>query len=145
MIPSWLKSVENTNTASKELTRMMYSRTQTLSWEETRDFLSEYLGLWKDVKVTAKEEEYLHHIYDVTIAKNDPGSVKDEFDHTDNSIIANEATRMLGRKAGIKWGSNGHSSAYVPVYAIGPGTEIFSSRNDNTDMAKKIAAIAGYK
>ena len=130
---------------SEQLGKTMLSDGNTPTWEETKGFLGEYLGLWKEVSVTEEEEAYLHHIYDVTIAKREPGSVKDSFDHTDNCIIANEATKMLGRKAGIMWGNNGHSSAFVPVFAIGKGSELFNSKLDNTDIFKNLLQIAHYK
>lgn len=130
---------------SDMLRRRMLEQEDILSWEQTKDFLGEYLGLWKKVEVTPDEEAYLHHIYDVTIAKRDAGSVKDEFDHTDNCVIANEATRILAKKSGIRWGSTSHSSGYVPVYAVGNNCELFNGKNDNTDIFKKITKIAKYK
>ena len=45
----------------------------------------------------------------------------------------------------FKWSTKGHSGAAVPVYAFGPGAQVFSGVNDNTDIAKKIAGLLGIK
>ena len=45
----------------------------------------------------------------------------------------------------ISWASEGHSNGYVPVYAIGPGTEVFQGRIDNIEIAPAMARIAGYQ
>lgn len=52
---------------------------------------------------------------------------------------------ILSEVAMISWASGGHSNGYVPVYAVGPGTEIFQGRIDNIEIAPGIAKIAGYE
>ena len=52
---------------------------------------------------------------------------------------------ILSEVAMISWASGGHSNGYVPVYAVGPGTEIFQGRIDNIEIAPGMAKIAGYK
>lgn len=45
----------------------------------------------------------------------------------------------------FKWSTKGHTGSVVPVYALGPGAEMFSGVHDNTDVAKKIAGLLGIK
>jgi len=45
----------------------------------------------------------------------------------------------------FKWSTKGHSGASVPVYAFGPGAQIFSGVYDNTELAKRIAGLLGIK
>ena len=52
---------------------------------------------------------------------------------------------ILSEVAMISWASGGHSNGYVPIYAIGPGTEVFQGRIDNIEIAPAMAKIAGYK
>ena len=54
-------------------------------------------------------------------------------------------THILNQKAGIAWTSYSHTGVPVPVSAIGVGHEAFNGYYDNTDVAKKIIAIAGFK
>ncbi|MBU4204423.1 MAG: alkaline phosphatase [Acidobacteria bacterium] len=51
--------------------------------------------------------------------------------------------RIISAKAGLTWASDGHSALPVPVYAIGSGQELFNGCFDNTDLAKKMAALMG--
>ena len=41
--------------------------------------------------------------------------------------------------------SGDHTAEYVPVFAIGAGSQAFSGKMDNTDIPKRIAKAAGYK
>lgn len=52
---------------------------------------------------------------------------------------------LLNEIACISWASGGHSNGYVPIYAIGPGTEVFQGRINNTEIAPAMARIAGYQ
>jgi alkaline phosphatase len=45
----------------------------------------------------------------------------------------------------FNWSTKGHSGAAVPVYAFGPGAQVFSGVYDNTDLAKKVAGLLGIK
>ena len=45
----------------------------------------------------------------------------------------------------VGWVSGGHSAGFVPVFAIGAGSHLFSEKIDNTEIPKRIAKAAGYK
>ena len=61
------------------------------------------------------------------------------------SDLCETCKRILNEVAHISWASGGHSNGYVPVYAIGPGTEVFQGRIDNIEIAPAMAKIAGYE
>jgi alkaline phosphatase len=50
-----------------------------------------------------------------------------------------------GENLEVAWTSKGHTPTSVPVYAYGPGAQQFSGVYDNTDLAKKIADVAGIR
>lgn len=50
-------------------------------------------------------------------------------------------THILNNRAGLSFTSYSHTGLPVPVYAIGPGQELFNGSYDNTDINKKIVAI----
>ena len=54
------------------------------------------------------------------------------------------AVRILDSKAMVSWPVGSHTAAYAPVFAVGNGAEQFTGQMDNTDIPKKIAAIAEY-
>jgi len=45
----------------------------------------------------------------------------------------------------MAWGTKGHSATVVPLLADGPGADRFSGVLDNTDVAKRIAALWSLK
>lgn len=72
----------------------------------------------------------------------------DHENETAKSLYANDdkiaalAIEVINRMGSVAWSSKGHSAAYVPVYAIGAGAELFKNKMDNTDIPKKIAEAA---
>ena len=62
----------------------------------------------------------------------------------DFNDLCDTCKNILSEVAHISWASGGHSNGYVPVYAIGPGTEVFQGRIDNIEIAPAMAKIAGY-
>ena len=127
------------NVLSDMLKERMVSGQAILSWDEIRAFLGAELGLWKEVPVSWEDEKMLRDIYEATIARRDPGSAKDLY--ADNSQIVSAAVDVLNRSCRIYW-SGAHTSGYVPVFAIGPGSELFSRRMDNVDVARMIRQAA---
>ena len=61
------------------------------------------------------------------------------------SGISDAARRTLAECALIGWQSGGHSNGYVPVFAIGVGSEAFAGKIDNTQIPYRIAKAAGWK
>lgn len=52
---------------------------------------------------------------------------------------------VISARAQIGWTTTSHSGGSVSVYAFGREARVFSGVYDNTDIAKKIAKVAGYK
>ncbi len=52
---------------------------------------------------------------------------------------------ILDNKAGINFSTYSHSGLAVPVYAIGPGYQLFYGAYDDTDINKKLSAITKVK
>jgi alkaline phosphatase len=50
---------------------------------------------------------------------------------------------IVSRRALIGWTTNGHTAAEVTLHAYGPGRERFTGLLDNTDVARRIAALQG--
>ncbi len=51
----------------------------------------------------------------------------------------------LNAKANIGWTTTGHTGVAVPVFAVGPGSRLFSGKMDNTDIPKKILQAMGIE
>ncbi len=112
-----------------------------LSWEETKDFLSEYFGLWTKVPVSWEQEKWIHDAYEFTVAKKDPGHAIDLY--ADNAIVIARAVQTLAENARVHWATS-HTAGMVPTYALGVGAEQFSAKMDNTLIPQIIARVAKY-
>ena len=61
---------------------------------------------------------------------------------TFNQFVARTFS-ILDRNTGIGWTTSGHSGDFVPVFAIGVGSELFNGFQDNTDLPNKIRSLCG--
>lgn len=112
------------------------------TWEAVQKQLKELMGFGAGIELKDKEAERLQERWakiEKAIADNEEkvgDRIKD---------LCQTVKHILSEKAMISWASGGHSNGYVPVYAIGPGTEVFQGRIDNTEIAPAMAKIAGYE
>jgi alkaline phosphatase len=130
------------NVLSGMLKARMQERQDVLTWDEIRAFLTRELGLWDSVKMSWEDEKMLRDIYEETVAKRKAGSVKDLY--ADNAKIVAAGVGLLNKKARVYWVS-GHSSGYVPVFAIGAGSQLFTHKTDNAEIGRLIMQAAAYK
>ncbi|MBP1916022.1 alkaline phosphatase [Lederbergia galactosidilyticus] len=68
----------------------------------------------------------------------DNASKEDLFTEVDNAI-----EHIFDERSGTGWTTGGHTGEDVPVYAYGPGAEMFAGKIDNTDNAKNLFQILG--
>lgn len=92
------------------------------SWEDVKQIYKEQLGFWDQVEITAAEERELKTLYKNTRAKES----------------ADAGIALLNKKAHIGWTTPAHTAHVVPIFAIGPGAEIFSGWHDNTEIVPMI-------
>lgn len=112
------------------------------SWELVEKSLKENFGFWDNVKLSDSQTKRLKEAYEAIVQ----GIAKDsESLYQKDDALASTAKRIINEVALIGWCSGGHSNGYVPVFAIGAGSELFAGKYDNTDIPKKIAEAAGYK
>ena len=45
----------------------------------------------------------------------------------------------------VRWATNYHTSTWVPVFAFGPGAEVFTGVFDNTELAQRISSLLGLE
>ncbi|MDD4031678.1 MAG: alkaline phosphatase [Bacteroidales bacterium] len=116
-----------------------------VSWPEIQALLQEYLGFWKEVPLNMFQEIRLMQAYQESFApvRMGPGSQRPIVASTGEKIAA-VAVSILDEMAYVSWSSGAHTGTYVPVYAIGAGSENFKGSLDNTDLPKIISQIAEY-
>ncbi len=110
-------------------------------WALVERELKTQFGFWDGITLTEAQTERLKKRWtaiEEAIRKN--GKVKDCINE-----LGETACRIMSEAAMISWASGGHSNGYVPIYAIGPGTEVFQGRIDNIEIAPAIGKITGWK
>lgn len=141
-----LQVLQNQKVSENGLTRRINElRRQTgnqVSWEAVQKVLSETFGFWQTVKLSDKQEDRLKEVYEKSFKNQDVSMEKSEY--SQDEPIAAEAKRIMDEIAMVGWTSGGHSAGYVPVFAVGAGSGLFSGRLDNTQIPVKIAQAAGY-
>ncbi|MBP3822040.1 MAG: alkaline phosphatase [Bacteroidaceae bacterium] len=103
--------------------------------------LKQLMGLWDNIKLTDDQTARLTRRWndiEKAIAGNE--KVNDRIND-----LCETVKHVISEQALISWASGGHSNGYVPVYAVGPGTEVFQGRIDNIEIAPAMAKIAGWQ
>jgi alkaline phosphatase len=59
-----------------------------------------------------------------------------------NSTVS-QLGQLMANRVGVGWTGNTHTSDYVPVLAIGPGSERFTGLIQNTDIFRNYTELAG--
>lgn len=126
---------------SKMIASEFKTKGDDFTWDYVRQMLQDNFGFWSHIELADDETAELEQAYRDFC----DGVAKDTHTlYADENVIAAKARLLMAKKAHIGWQSDGHSAGYVPVFAIGIGTEAFNGRIDNTQIPKIIANLASY-
>lgn len=94
--------------------------------------ISDNFGLGKEIPMTDEDKSKLWFAFEKTIkSKNEGATMYSNFPPISEAIV-----KMVSEKAGVGWTTYAHTGINVPIYAIGPGAELFSGVIDNADIPK---------
>lgn len=109
-------------------------------WNEYKQVLNDYLGLWSLVPVSKEEEALLKRdFYDIFLKYGPMVSGL----YNNSEVLVYDAVRILNRAASIEWTSMLHTGLYTPIFAIGIGEREFIDCRDQTDIPKVLADLMG--
>lgn len=128
---------------SKRISELRKSKGNKVTWEEMKEFLGEEMGFWKQFSLTWEQEKKLRDEFEQSFVKNKV--VFAESMYSKSEPMAARAKEVLAEVAMVGWTSGGHSAGYVPVFAVGAGSDLFGEKIDNIEIAKRIAKAAKYK
>lgn len=112
------------------------------SVSDMKRILRENLGFYDTFKLSASQEKALEEAYRKTMSGKG-GKVKNEY--YDDELIASTAIGIVNRNSKVGWTTGAHSSAAVPVFSIGIGSELLRGVMQNNEISQRIAKIADYR
>lgn len=127
---------------SARISELRKSKGNKVSWEEMKSFLSDNMGFWKEIPISWEQEKKLHDEYERSFVKDKV--VFEKSLYSKSEPMAARAKEVLNEIAMVGWASGSHSAGYVPVFAIGAGSQLFSGKMDNIEIPQRIAKAGKY-
>lgn len=141
-----LKALEHQKVSSEKLSKkisdLRKEKDNHVAWEDVKTLLSEELGLWSELPISWEQEKKLRDEYEKSFVKNKVEFAESLYAKTEP--MAAKAKEVIDEIAMVSWASGNHSAGYVPVFAIGAGSNLFIGKMDNTEIPKRIAKAARY-
>lgn len=142
-LKSLLCQKQSQDLLSKAIANLRKAKSGKVSWEDIKALLTEKMGFWKELPLTWEQEKMLRDEYETSFVKNK--AVFEESLYSKSEPLAAVAKKVMNQIAMVGWTSGNHTAGYVPVFAIGAGSNLFVGKMDNTEIPKRIAKAAGYK
>lgn len=111
-----------------------------VQWAQVKEALQRDFGFWGALTLSAEEEKQLQGVFHASFEAEE-AEVQNEYSAAEP--LADAARAILNHRARLAWTTGGHTAGLVPVYAVGPGSELFTGHNDNAEIPVKIASAAG--
>ncbi|MCD8166389.1 MAG: alkaline phosphatase [Bacteroides sp.] len=127
---------------SEALGQLRRDKKGNVSWEDLQELLKDKMGFWDEVPISAQAEQKIREAYDKSFQVETVEMVESLYAR--DEPVAAVSVGILSQMARLGWSNNTHTAAYIPVFAIGAGCELFTHKMDNTDLPKKIKQAAGY-
>lgn len=142
-----LKSLTNQKQSqdilSVAITDLRKAKNNKVSWEDMKTLLADKMGFWKELSLTWEQEKMLRDEFEESFVKNH--TVFEESLYAKTEPLAAAARKVMSQIAMVGWTSGNHTAGYVPVFAVGAGSNLFMGKMDNIEIPKRIAKAAGYK
>ena len=128
---------------SVAITDLRKAKNNKVLWEDMKTLLADKMGFWKELSLTWEQEKMLRDEFEESFVKNH--TVFEESLYAKTEPLAAAARKVMSQIAMVGWTSGNHTAGYVPVFAVGAGSNLFMGKMDNTEIPKRIAKAAGYK
>lgn len=128
---------QSSGALSARITELRKQKGHKVSWEEIKQLLGETMGFWKELPMKWEYEKMLRDSYEESFSESGNLAMEESL-YSKLEPIAAKAKDVMNDIARLGWSTTGHSAGYVPVYAIGQGSELFMGKMDNTDIVKRI-------
>lgn len=134
---------QSLGTLSNRIKELRRQKDHKVTWEEIKELLGETMGFWKELPVSWEQEKVLRDSYEASFSAQGNARMEKSM-YTESEELAAKAKDVMNDMARVGWTTFDHTAGYVPVYAIGAGSQLFMGKMDNTDIPKRIIKAAGY-
>ena len=142
-----LAALANQHISSEVFDMKLAEFSRQLSSDKGKDFADmlvlngQEFGLGDSTKIslTSSELTQLQHVFNqnMYIGSGEKADASgSSYEHITSFLI-----KLMSNKAGLGWTTYSHTGINVPVYAIGPGSEMFKGMIDNTDIPKNLEKL----
>ena len=112
-----------------------------VKWDEMKSYLTRNLGLYGPIAVSEEQDEELRDKFEDTFIEHSGSDV--ETLYTTYNEFIETVFDILDHITGIGWTTTSHAGDFVPVFAVGVGSEMFGNVNNNIDIPAKMRRIVG--
>ena len=127
---------------SARISELRKAKNNKVSCEDMKSLLADNMGFWKEIPISWEQEKKLRDEYEKSFVKDKV--VFEESLYSKSEPMAARAKEVMDEIAMISWASGSHSAGYVPVFAIGAGSQLFGGKIDNIEIPQRIAKAAKY-
>jgi alkaline phosphatase len=113
------------------------------TWDDMKQYLTENLGFFTHVPVTEAQEKALREKYEATFELRNTDDQKTLY--ANFNAFAVDVFRLLNDAAGVGFTTMSHAGNAVPLFAVGVGSEQFTSFNNNCEIPRRILNIVEGK
>lgn len=111
----------------------LYKNNTPFTWADMEAYLTENIGLGKELKLSDSEMDTLRDMYTEIFEKRNAGEDRKTL-YASYNAFADKVFSLINAKSGMGWTSGAHTGSPVPVYAIGVGATQFTGLPDNTAL-----------
>lgn len=116
---------------------------KSVKWDEMRAYLKANLGLYGPITVSEKQDEEIRDKFEKTFVEHESDDT--ETLYTTYNEFVSTVFSTLDHITGIGWTTTSHTGDFVPVFAVGVGSELFKNVNNNIEIPAKIRRITTTK
>jgi len=115
---------------SQRISELRKSKGNKVTWEDMKTFLGEEMGFWIS-SITSFARAAIGSLLEYILSANTTLFFTNDFSNSSRNVFSCSQERGNCFQKPI-----GHSAGYVPVFAIGAGSQLFGEKIDNTEIPK---------
>lgn len=121
--------------------RALIADSKTIDFDEMKQMIASDFGLYVAYQPTEKEDNELRESFDKTFSRHSGKDEKTLYENLDEFSV--KVLDAVNRAYGIGWTTRYHTGNFVPLYAIGEGSGLFTGNLNNTEIPALILKAAG--